>query len=44
VYFGLARPPVLKDFFDPVLARTVTRPRLTRHVRVTFTVEELDVP
>jgi hypothetical protein len=44
VYFGLARPPVLKDFFDPALTRTVTRPRLTRHVRVTFTVEELDVP
>lgn len=44
VYFGLARPPVLKDFFDPALTRTVTRPRLTRQVRVTFTVEELDVP
>jgi hypothetical protein len=44
LYFERARPPVLKDFFDPVLCRTVTRPRRTRQVRVTFTVEELDVP
>jgi hypothetical protein len=44
VYFGLARPPVFKDFFDPALCRTVVRARRTRHVRVTVTVEELDVP
>jgi hypothetical protein len=44
VYFGLARPPVLKDFFDPALCRTVVRARRTRHVRVTVSVEELDVP
>lgn len=44
VYFGLPRPPVIKDFFDPALCRTVVRPRRTRHVRVTVTVEELDVP
>jgi hypothetical protein len=44
IYFGSARPPVLKDFFDPALCRTVRRPRLTRQVRATFTVEELDVP
>ena len=25
VYFGLARPPVLKDFFNPGLCRTVIR-------------------
>ena len=43
-YFGLARPPVIKDFFEPRLCRTVDRPRRTRQVRVTVTVEELDVP
>jgi hypothetical protein len=44
VYFALPRPPVLKDFFDTAVSRIVLRQRLTRHVRVTFTVEELDVP
>jgi hypothetical protein len=44
VYFGMARPPVMKDFFDPRLCRTVRRPHRSRQVRVTFTVEELDVP
>ena len=44
VYFGLSRPPVMKDFFDPTLCRVVVRPRRTRHVRVTVIVEELDVP
>jgi len=43
-FFGLARPPVMKDFFDPRLSRTVCRRHRTRQVRVTFTVEELDVP
>jgi hypothetical protein len=43
IYFDLARPPVLKDFFDPILCRTVIRARKTRHVRVTFSVEEVDI-
>jgi hypothetical protein len=43
-FLDLSRPPVMKDFFDPILSRKVTRPRKTRQVRVTFTVEELDVP
>jgi hypothetical protein len=44
LYFGLARPPVLKDFFDPTLSREVLCPRKVRHVRVTLTVEEFDGP
>jgi hypothetical protein len=44
ILFSLSRPPVLRDFFDPVLSRTVVRARRTRHVRVSVTVEELDVP
>src|SRR5262245_17717779 len=40
LYFGLARPPVLKDFFDPTLCREVRCPQKARHVRVTLTVEE----
>ena len=44
VLLDAPRPPVMKDFFDPTLCRRVTRPRKTRQVRVTFTVEELDVP
>jgi hypothetical protein len=44
IFFDLPRPPVIKDFFDPTLCRRVTRPRKTRQVRVTFSVEELDVP
>jgi hypothetical protein len=44
ILFGLARPPTVKDYFDPTLCRTVVRSRRTRHVRVTVSVEELDVP
>jgi hypothetical protein len=44
VLLDAPRPPVMKDFLDPTLCRRVTRPRKTRQVRVTFTVEELDVP
>ena len=44
VLLDAPRPPVMKDFFDPLLCRRVTRARRTRQVRVTFTVEELDVP
>jgi len=44
ILLDFARPPVMKDFFDPVLSRRVSRSRKTRQIRVTFTVEELDVP
>lgn len=44
IFFDLPRPPVIKDLFDPVLSRRIRRPRKTRQVRVTFAVEELDVP
>lgn len=44
IYFDFARPPVLKDFFDPILCRSVARARTRRYVRVTFSIEELDMP
>jgi hypothetical protein len=44
ILLDFARPPVMKDFFDPTLSRRVSRARKSRQVRVTFTVEELDVP
>src|SRR5262245_22329099 len=44
LYFDLARPPLLKDFFDPGLCREIVCPRKARHVRVTLTVEEFDAP
>jgi hypothetical protein len=39
-YLRPPRPPMLKDFFDPLLSRRVRLVKKTRHVRVRFTVEE----
>ena len=36
IYFDLARPPVLKDFFAATLCREVQCPRKSRHVRDTY--------
>lgn len=43
-YLGPPRPPVLKDYFDGQLRKLVAVPRKLRHVRVTFGVEQLDLP
>lgn len=37
------RPPMLKDFFDPLVTRRVRLVKKTRHVRLSFTVEEESV-
>ena len=43
-YFRHVRPPVLKDYFDPKLSRTVRLTGTTRHVQVSYSVEETDMP
>jgi hypothetical protein len=42
-YLRGPRPPMLKDFFDPLVSRRVRLVKKTRHVRVRFTVEEESV-
>jgi hypothetical protein len=44
LFFAAARPPLLKDYFDPHLRKIVRTPRSLRQVRVTFAVESMDVP
>lgn len=39
-YLRGARPPMLRDFFDPLLSRRVRLVKKTRHVRVKFSVDE----
>jgi hypothetical protein len=43
-YVRSPRPPVLKDYFDPALRKVVRLVPTARHVRVRFTVEEVDLP
>jgi hypothetical protein len=43
-YLRAPRPPVLKDYFDPELRRVVPLVPKVRHVRVRFTIEEVDLP
>ena len=38
------RPPLLKDYFDPLLHAVIPIPRCHRQVKITFNVETLDVP
>jgi hypothetical protein len=44
LYLNGPRPPVLKDYFDPRLSRTVRLAMTTKEVRVRFSIEELDMP
>jgi hypothetical protein len=43
-YLRSPRPPVLKDYFDPELRKIVQLVPTARHVRVRFTIEEVDLP
>lgn len=38
------RPPLLKDYFDPKLRKVVATPRRLRQVKITFAIEQLDIP
>jgi hypothetical protein len=44
LYAKAPRPPLLKDYFDPELRKLLTVPRRNRQVKVTFGVEQIDVP
>ena len=43
-YLRHRRPPLLKDYFDDRLRRIVHLAPTARHVRVTLTVETVDLP
>jgi len=43
-YLKAARPPLLKDYFDPALRKIVRVPRTARLVKLTFGVEPMDTP
>ncbi len=43
-YLKAARPPMLKDYFDPLLRAVLQVPRRKRQVKVTFGIKVLDVP
>jgi hypothetical protein len=44
LYLRAARPPLLKDYFDPHLRSVLRVPRRSRQVKITFGLEVLDVP
>jgi hypothetical protein len=44
LYLSASRPPLLKDYFDPKLRVIVPVQRRTRQVRISFGVEQLDLP
>jgi len=43
-YLKAARPPLLKDYFDPNLRKVVAVAKKNRSVRVQFGYEQIDVP
>jgi hypothetical protein len=43
-YLRASRPPLLKDYFDPMLRQVLMVPRRSRQVKISFGVEVLDVP
>jgi hypothetical protein len=44
LYLKAARPPMLKDYFDPELRKIIAVPCKLREIKVTFGVEQIDVP
>lgn len=43
-YLNNPRPPMLKDYFDQMLRKLVPVPRKNRLVKITFGVEQTDIP
>ncbi len=43
-YLRAPRPPLLKDYFDPLLRKIVQVPRNSRQVKISFNVEVTDTP
>jgi hypothetical protein len=44
LYISQPRPPVLKDYFDPKLRKLIRIAPKARHVRVSFGIEQIDLP
>ncbi|MCZ7673842.1 MAG: hypothetical protein M5U34_45335 [Chloroflexi bacterium] len=44
LYLKAPRPPLLKDYFDPKLRKVFLVPRRNRQIKVSFGVEQIDVP
>jgi len=44
LYISQPRPPVLKDYFDPKLRKIIRISPKARHVRVSFGIEQIDLP
>jgi hypothetical protein len=44
VYLTSLRPPLLKDYFDPILRKIIDVRKQLRQVKVSFGVETIDVP
>jgi len=43
-YLTAQRPPLLRDYFEPVLRKIVHVPSKLRQIRVSFAIEVLDMP
>jgi hypothetical protein len=44
MYLATPRPPMLKDYFNPILSQVVEAPRRLRQVRLQFVMEQFDAP
>lgn len=44
LYLKTSRPPLLKDYFDPMLRKILTVPKMSRQVKISFGVETSDIP
>jgi hypothetical protein len=44
LYLEAARPPMLRDYFNPALTETIEAPRRLRQIRVQFGMDALDAP
>jgi hypothetical protein len=43
-YFKSARPPLLKDFFDPSIRRVIRTPKLRKVIELTYEVRDYTIP
>lgn len=43
-WFSAPRPPLFKDFFDPLLSTVLRRQRTRQQIQISFTVETVRVP
>jgi hypothetical protein len=43
-YLKVARPPMLRDYFDPALRKIVPVYRKNRVVRIQYVIEQTDIP